>query len=795
MKKIKFLLIKTLALLLCFSMIPAITASAEQLSSFPVINNLEGNILVADANTEYVTVFEQDPATKLITATIQIKNGGTGTQHIQLNGVGIEISFNDKVAPYDPVAGAMFAPGKSVFNGTEFQKYCKALISYCNDFGSQIMQRGAAGGYLGVKLSCSGSSLDPVTETMKPNALDIAPGQTISVAEFYFMPVNGTDLLSSSMFSYEYIYDSTFTRLTTWIGFGSFFLQATSANMPSSAVYYVSPSAFKMSFPIPTDVVPSVKKVGENLTSTDGKTRVGDVIKYTITVSNVGKDGSIWRDVILSDYLNEYVVFDETNKNNTVVTPGTWGYETDSRLFFAELGDIAKGQTKTVVFQVTVADNAYGKDITNFVTVEGQDDKSGEDVDVTVKEDGDDHVVLDPDKSKPPEVDPITAGDSQITGKGEPGADIVVTLPDGTDLDTKVGQDGKWSVSVPSGKRPGAGQKVNVVQTEIGKSPSDPVEVTVRAGGGTSSPEYSVTFYSNYAPETMIATVNRIPAGTSIGAALMPANPTRSGYTFLSWNTAANGLGSTLTATTAITRNLVVYAQWRGDGSNSGYVNGGDIIIDDGGPPLAGFLAEHIPYMGGYPDNSMKPDNPITRAEVATIFFRLLSAANKNLTMPTAFNDVAAGEWYTQAINYLASIQILNGYEDGSFRPNMPITRAEFATVASRFDNLAATSTNAFPDIAEHWAKVYINSAYAKGWVNGYPDGTFKPELNITRAEVVKVVNTMLDRKVRPENIPGGIKYFTDIAGHWAYADIVEASNAHDYIRRTDGYETWTLKD
>jgi hypothetical protein len=105
---------------------------------------------------------------------------------------------------------------------------------------------------------------------------------------------------------------------------------------------------------------------------------------------------------------------------------------------------------------------------------------------------------------------------------------------------------------------------------------------------------------------------------------------------------------------------------------------------------------------------------------------------------------------------------------------------------------LDTTVSSGFPDIAGHWAAAYIDSAFAKGWVSGYPDGTFKPQQNITRAEVVKVVNTMLNRRIRAEDIPTGIRRFTDIEGHWAYADIVEASNGHDFQRRSDGYEIWT---
>ena len=338
-------------------------------------------------------------------------------------------------------------------------------------------------------------------------------------------------------------------------------------------------------------------------------------------------------------------------------------------------------------------------------------------------------------------------------------------------------------------------------------TPSEPVEVKFSAatsgdiGGGGGTPTtntYTVTFHSNYDNDTVITTV-KVESGKTIGANNMPSDPRRDGYTFKEWNTQANGGGDKFSGSTVVTNNTHVYAQWLDNGEvpptgGGGEGDGSQTTITPELPPLAGFLAEHIPYLNGYPDNTVRPDNPITRAEVAAIFFRLLSSAEKNQPRPTIFTDVVGDSWYVQAVNYLASIEILTGYPEGDFKPNAPITRAEFAAVASRFDKLAETSVNAFPDVTTHWAKDYINSAYAKGWVSGYPDGTFKPQQNITRAEVVKVVNTMLNRKIHAEDIPAGVKQFSDFAGHWAYAEIVEASNAHDYSRKYDGYEIWTLK-
>jgi len=291
---------------------------------------------------------------------------------------------------------------------------------------------------------------------------------------------------------------------------------------------------------------------------------------------------------------------------------------------------------------------------------------------------------------------------------------------------------------------------------------------------------YTVTFTGNGG--TPAEQTRSVARGSSVGASNMPVNVTRNGFTFIGWNTAQNGTGTAFTATTAVTGNIRVYAQWAED-------------VDIGEPEIPrGFITDHIPYIQGYPNNSVKPDTAITRAEVAMVFFRLLSDTGKSAPRASVFKDVSNGAWYTQAICYLASINILNGYPDGTFKPNQPVTRAEFATIASRFDQLAESVGNAFPDIENHWAKIYINSAAIKGWVDGYTDGTFKPQDKITRAEVVKIVNTMLDRKIELEDIPVGIRLFTDFEGHWAYTHIVEASNDHDYVRKSNGYEIWTLK-
>jgi len=219
----------------------------------------------------------------------------------------------------------------------------------------------------------------------------------------------------------------------------------------------------------------------------------------------------------------------------------------------------------------------------------------------------------------------------------------------------------------------------------------------------------------------------------------------------------------------------------------------GAVELPDEEVPLAYLEADdHRIYLYGYPDYTVKPEQSITRAEAASIFYRLLQDKYMEGEEISGFNDVDDDEWFAPAINRLAELGIILGYANGSFRPNAPITRAEFATIAARFDNLSPVDGIVFDDVSEnHWAIDFIHSAYAAGWVDGYEDGTFLPEKNISRAEVVKIVNTMLNRL--PKNLPDDMENpYTDIeASHWAYIHIIEASIEHKYDREENGIEKW----
>jgi hypothetical protein len=202
---------------------------------------------------------------------------------------------------------------------------------------------------------------------------------------------------------------------------------------------------------------------------------------------------------------------------------------------------------------------------------------------------------------------------------------------------------------------------------------------------------------------------------------------------------------------------------------------------------------EHIRYLNGYPDGSVRPGGNITRAEVALIFWRLLKDPAKNNSIIGRFSDIKGDESYAQAVNYLAKIGILQGYKDGSFKPWAAISRVEFVAIAGRFDDLASGMDNPFKDVPEdYWAYGYILSAYQKGWIEGYPGGEFRPQSSINRAEAVKIVNCMLGRGIQLADLPEDVPSYTDLARtHWAYCEIMEASCDHEFERKEDGWERW----
>ena len=212
---------------------------------------------------------------------------------------------------------------------------------------------------------------------------------------------------------------------------------------------------------------------------------------------------------------------------------------------------------------------------------------------------------------------------------------------------------------------------------------------------------------------------------------------------------------------------------------------------------------DHYSYIVGYEDGEVKPNNNITRAEVATIFFRLLTddARARYWSQTNDYSDIAPESWYNNAVSTLSNMGIINGYEDGTFKPNAPITRAEFTAIATRFFDYTAEYEGAFNDVSRSaWYADCVQAAVDMGLVDGYPDGGFHPNSNITRAEAVTIVNRVLNRAPHEDHLldEDEMNVWPDnVYGAWYYADMQEATNSHDYdwIRVSgERVEEWTEK-
>lgn len=208
---------------------------------------------------------------------------------------------------------------------------------------------------------------------------------------------------------------------------------------------------------------------------------------------------------------------------------------------------------------------------------------------------------------------------------------------------------------------------------------------------------------------------------------------------------------------------------------------------------------DHYAYLLGYEDGTVRPNGSISRAEVATVLFRLLKddVRMQNLTKDNAYSDVSDTAWYAAAVSTLSKMGVISGYPDGTFRPNAPITRAEFAAMIARFDETAKSADTPFTDISGHWAENAIGKAYGNGWVEGSSKTVFCPESNLTRAETATLLNRVLHRLPEKESdlLANQIAWPDNPETFWGYLAIQEATNSHEYERKADGvHETQTVK-
>lgn len=345
------------------------------------------------------------------------------------------------------------------------------------------------------------------------------------------------------------------------------------------------------------------------------------------------------------------------------------------------------------------------------------------------------------------------------------------------------------------------------VTNELKNSKPDTGSLTIRktVGEGIDTSldfQFSVTLtYPNQPTETRVITV---PANGSVIIPNLPVGTfydvteTTTGYTV----TATNATGSIpVGGTTAAFHNALT-----GGGDVPGPGPGPNPGGDDGGTPALN-RRDHYAYIIGYPDGDVHPQGNITRAEVATIFFRLLRdpVRTQYWSQTNSYSDVAGDKWYNNAISTLSNMGIICGYPDGTFRPDAPITRAELTKIAASFfadPRVAATYDGRFSDVhGAEWYISYLMTAIKKGLIEGYPDGSFRPDRPFTRAETCTIVNRTLGRKpdkdhLLPESVM--INWPDNLDRNvWYYAQMQEATNSHDY-RWTSVYsevcEQWTAK-
>lgn len=291
------------------------------------------------------------------------------------------------------------------------------------------------------------------------------------------------------------------------------------------------------------------------------------------------------------------------------------------------------------------------------------------------------------------------------------------------------------------------------------------------SGGGSSSSKYTLHYESNggtsYKDESY-------SSGTTV---TLDKAPVRESYTFTGWY-ADKALTDKIT-NVKMTGNKTVYAGWVATGVPD-MLNGDD----------------HDAYVIGYPDGNVHPQGNISRAETATIFFRLLKADTRdgNLTAENVFADVANGKWFNKAVSTMAKLGIVKGRSAETFAPDAPITRAEFAAICARFNTKPTNTSNSFSDISGHWAEAEIERAVAFGWIAGYPDGTFRPDTYITRAEAMTMINRVLCRMPQDEKdlLRTMVVWPDNKPTDWYYLAVQEATNSHEFERKGAVNEKWT---
>ena len=372
----------------------------------------------------------------------------------------------------------------------------------------------------------------------------------------------------------------------------------------------------------------------------------------------------------------------------------------------------------------------------------------------------------------------VTLGDTGINGTfGE------MTFADGVATFVLKHGESKTAVGLPAGitytVTEAEADKDGYTTTSVNASGSiikdDTAAVTFTNTRNSSSSHHSTRYTLHYESNGGTAYKDeRYSSGTKV---TLDKTPTRESYTFTGWY-ADKALTQKITSVT-MNSDKTVYAGWEATGVPD-KLNGDD----------------HFAYVIGYPDGKVHPKGNISRAETATIFFRLLKAdiRDGNLTADNGFSDVADGQWHNKAISTMAKLGIVKGRRADSFDPDASITRAEFAAICARFNTKPVENSGSFSDISGHWAENEIERAAAFGWISGYPDGTFRPDARITRAEAMTMINRVLCRMPQSKSdlLDSMVTWPDNKPSDWHYLAVQEATNSHDFNRQGEVGESWT---
>lgn len=493
--------------------------------------------------------------------------------------------------------------------------------------------------------------------------------------------------------------------------------------------------------------------------------------------------------------------FQKVTADDISVTGGTFKLDTDGRTISWDLSGTEPYQTYTMMIHTELEKDTEGKYPEKTVLT-----NDGNSVLTETKGDNTVNQVASPQLDRAPKIGNLTVSKT-VSGSGADTAKefvFTVTLNDKTvnktygDMDFK---DGAASFKLKHGDKITAIGLPADMTYEVSEDAAGYTATSTGATGKIKTGETVTAAFHNYKDDensggdnggndggTVISgvtlhfesnggTVYSNESYSRSSVVKLDKLPVREGYQFTGWY-ADQKLTQKITEI-VMTSDKTVYAGWK-------ETKVPDLLNGD----------NHFAYIVGYPNGNVEPMGNITRAETATIFFRLLKdeVRDGNLSNGSSFKDVGKDSWCNTSVSTMAKLGIIKGRMEDKFDPQAPITRAEFAAICARFDTGLTDGNNNFSDIAGHWAEVEIKRAAAKGWVQGDPDGKFRPDDCITRAEAMAMINRVLCRIPESESdLLDGMNIWPDNQpGNWYYLAVQEATNSHEFKRKSEVNESWT---